>query len=131
MFATSLNRICAVVQLRNSIRDICLVGCVGEENAGKTTMVRALLGLDAITDGYLTKNATICPVVSPLRIHTSSGLRAVQDSPMLVDTPGMFDARQELGDCAIKHLGGSVQFATCLDASSFQVTVAKSLVRWS
>ena len=105
VLATDLNRICAVVQLRTSIIDVCFVGCIGEENAGKTTMVRALLGLDAVLDGHLTQNATACPAVSCLPIQTSSGLRAVRDSPMLVVTPGMFDVNQKLADCAIKHLG--------------------------
>ena len=101
-----------MVNVRNSVRDVCLVGCLGEEIAGKTTLIRTLLGLDIIPNAYENDKATEFVAGTPMPVHTAHGLRAVRDSPGLVDTPGMFDANQERGDCAIKHMGEWSQ--TCL-----------------
>lgn len=115
MVTTHLNRICAAARLRDSLRDICFVGCVGEENAGKTSLIRILHGLEPIPDGYKPGKATLHPSVSPLPIRTLSGLTIDPDSPKLVDTPGMFDVRQRLAECAMQHVGRS------LSSSAFQV----------
>ena len=104
-FIVNLNRICAVHQLRQSVRDVCLVGCIGEENAGKTTLIRKLLGQDVIPDAHLLRKATICPQALYMPIHTGGFLRSFKDSPLLLDTPGMFDQRKTLAHRAVQHLG--------------------------
>ena len=116
VFNVHLNRVCAVHKVRLSTQDICLVGCVGQENAGKTTLVRKLLGLNVIPDAHQLANATTCPWALSMPIHTGEGLRSFKDSPLLLDTPGMFDQRKEIADCAIQHLGKSSSHAVLLCA---------------
>ena len=105
MFSTQLNRIFALVRLRRRIHDVCLVGCVGDINAGKTTMVRKLRGLEPLAEGQCATMATRFVSVFPLPMHTPEGLQEVSRAPLLVDTPGMFDQNEKLADCALKFLG--------------------------
>lgn len=108
VFSTHLNRIFALVRVRRCVHDVCLVGCVGDINAGKTTMVRALRGLPPVPDAHRTENATTCVSVFPMPVHTSEGLKESSTAPQLVDTPGMFDQQAALADCALLFLGKSL-----------------------
>lgn len=92
VLSIQLNQICAMNQLRNRVSQSCLLGCVGEINAGKTSLVRALLSLPQEPDGHKPENATRCAAASPMPVPGSEGLQTTQASPLLVDTPGMFDA---------------------------------------
>ncbi len=116
-FTVHLNRICASHRLRKSIRDLCLVGCMGEENAGKTTLIRKLLGLPVIEGAHRREKSTGFPDVSAMPIHVSGLFKAWPDSPLLVDTPGMFDQRQELADCAMQYLGEFASYAVLQSAT--------------
>ena len=100
-----LNQICAMAQLRRKVAHNCLLGCVGEINAGKTSLVRALLGLPQEAKGHKAENATRCVDASPMPVLSPNGLRVTPASPLLVDTPGMFDADETLADCAVRYLG--------------------------
>ena len=100
-----LNQIAAMADLRKQLKQSCLVGCVGDENAGKTTLIRLLIGLPPEKDGHLAKNATANLVNMPMPVQTADGLQVLPRSPMLLDTPGMFDARKELADCALRNQG--------------------------
>ncbi len=105
MLSVHLNQIWAMSQLRKQVQYSCLVGCVGDINAGKTTLVRALLGLPPEEKGHLTENATrhVTAIAMPMR--TAKGLAELPASPMLVDTPGMFDTDSVLADTAVRYLG--------------------------
>lgn len=94
-----------MAQLRNRVSQSCLLGCVGEINAGKTSLVRALLGLPQQPNGHKPENATQCAAVFPMPVPGSEGLQVIQASPLLVDTPGMFDEDSTLADCAVRYLG--------------------------
>lgn len=100
-----LNQICALAQLRRKVTQNCLLGCVGEINAGKTSLVRALLGLPQEKKGHKTENATRHVEACPMPMLGPNGLKVTPASPLLVDTPGMFDADKALADCAVRYLG--------------------------
>ena len=106
MLSLQLNQIAAMADVRKQLKQSCLVGCVGEVNAGKTTLIRSLMGLPAERDGHLLENATLNVVTMPMPVMTVSGLRVVLGSPMLLDTPGMFDAMgAQFSECALRHQG--------------------------
>jgi GTPase Era involved in 16S rRNA processing len=105
VLSTQLNQICALAQLRNRVSHSCLLGCVGEINAGKTSLVRALLGLPQEPTGHRLENATRCAAASAMPVPGPEGLKIIPASPLLVDTPGMFDADSNLADCAVRYLG--------------------------
>ena len=102
-----LQQICAMAHLRQQVQHSCLVGCVGDVNAGKTTLIRCLLGLPPEVGAHRTENATRCVAATPMPLQTSEGLKALAASPLLVDTPGMFDSDSLLADCAVRYLGMS------------------------
>ena len=86
--------------LRNMIRDCCLVGFVGEINSGKSTMTRLLQGLEPEEEGQAAQNATQCIAGDQLKLRTATGFVATAQSPIIIDTPGMFDLDQKLNDAA-------------------------------
>ena len=55
--------------------------------------------------GHRTENATRNVTAVPMPVCTAEGMKAVPSSPLLVDTPGIFDADLALAECAIRHLG--------------------------
>ena len=105
MLSLQLNQIAAMAALRKQLKQSCLVSCVGGENAGKTTLIRFLNGLAAEEDGHLIENATSNVVARPIPLWTLRGLRVLPESPVLLDTPGMFDARTAYAECALRHQG--------------------------
>ncbi|KAL0053582.1 hypothetical protein WJX82_007877 [Trebouxia sp. C0006] len=117
MLSVHLNQIWAMSQLRKQVQYSCLVGCVGDINAGKTTLVRALLGLPPEEKGHLTENATrhVTAIAMPMR--TAKGLAELPASPMLVDTPGMFDTDSVLADTAVRYLGAMALYVIVLTPS--------------
>lgn len=117
VLSTQLNQICAMAQLRNRVNQSCLLGCVGGINAGKTSLVRALLGLPQELDGHRREKATRCAAASPMPVPGSQGLQIIQASPLLVDTPGMFDADSTLADCAVRYLGECHKGCTCFPST--------------
>lgn len=106
VLSLQLHQICAMAGLRQQVQHSCLVGCVGDVNAGKTTMIRALLGLDPEPDAHLTEHATraVQGTAMPLQQGTDVAY-AMPESPVLIDTPGMFDSDSSLADCAVRYLG--------------------------
>lgn len=126
VLSTQLNQICAMAQLRNRVNQSCLLGCVGGINAGKTSLVRALLGLPQELDGHRRERATRCAAASPMPVPGSQGLQIIQASPLLVDTPGMFDADSTLADCAVRYLGECHQECTCFPSVDVFGTVCAS-----
>lgn len=118
VLSIQLNQICAMNQLRNRVSRSCLLGCVGEINAGKTSLVRAQLSLPQEPDGHKPENATRCAAASPMPVPGSEGLQTTQASPLLVDTPGMFDADSTLADCAVRYLGNCHQQCTCFSSAA-------------
>ena len=105
MLSVHLNQIWAMSQLRKQVQYSCLVGCLGDINAGKTTLVRALLGLPPEEKGHLTESATCHVTAIAMPMRTAKGLAELPASPMLVDTPGMFDTDNVLADTAVRYLG--------------------------
>lgn len=99
-----------MAQLRKQVKQSCLVGCVGAENAGKTTLIRLLIGLSTETGGHLRENATANATARAMPLDMPDGLQVLPESPMLLDTPGMFDARKSLADCALRHQGQLFQW---------------------
>lgn len=100
-----------MADLRQSLQQCCLVGFVGDINAGKTSLVRSLLGIPLLADGHLSKNATQWVDAYPLPVPTAQGSRVVPESPLLVDTPGMFDQDSTLADYSVRYLGTVVQLS--------------------
>ena len=100
VLSVHLNRIRSLHTLRNMIRDCCLVGFVGEINSGKTTMTRLLQGLEPEEEGQTAQNATRCIAGDQLKLCTAAGLEATAQSPIIIDTPGMFDPEKKLNDAA-------------------------------
>ena len=68
--------------------------------AGKTTLYRLLLGLEPIANGQTASNATRYIAGEQLKLCTGSGLQATSQSPIIIDTPGMFDPDKTLADAA-------------------------------
>jgi len=77
--------------------------------------VRSLLGLPPEEGAHRTENATRCVAASPMSSCTPHGLKALPSSPLLVDTPGMFDADSTLADCAVRYLGKLLYTPLCLE----------------
>lgn len=75
------------------------------DQSGKTSLVRALLGLPQEPTGHRLENATRCAAASAMPVPGPEGLKIIPASPLLVDTPGMFDADSNLADCAVRYLG--------------------------
>ncbi|KAL3162262.1 hypothetical protein ABBQ32_009959 [Trebouxia sp. C0010 RCD-2024] len=103
VLSVHLNRIRALHNLRYMIRDCCLVGFIGEINSGKTTMTRLLQGLEPEEEGQAAENATRCIAGDRLKLRTGAGLEATPQSPIIIDTPGMFDPDRKLNDAARYH----------------------------
>ena len=103
VLSVHLNRIRALHNLRDMIRDCCLVGFIGEINSGKTTMTRLLQGLEPEEEGQAAENATRCIAGDRLKLRTGAGLEATAQSPIIIDTPGMFDQDRKLNDAARYH----------------------------
>lgn len=78
---------------------------LGTINAGKTSLVRSLLGLPLVAHGHLTENAPQWVGAFPLPIPTSHGLQVTPESPLLVDTPGMFGQDGTLAEYSVQYLG--------------------------
>ena len=112
VLSVHLNRIRSLHTLRNMIRDCCLVGFVGEINSGKTTMTRLLQGLEPEEEGQAAQNATRCIAGDQLKLRTAAGLEATAQSPIIIDTPGMFDPDKKLNDAA-RYQGESSFLAVC------------------
>lgn len=104
-----------MAQLRNRVSQSCLLGCIGEINAGKTSLVKALLGLPQDPHGYKLENTTRYAEALPMPVPGSEGLQIIQASPLLVDTPGMFDIDSTLADCAVRYLGNK---HTCFSSAA-------------
>lgn len=105
VLAVDLNRICAMSALRKTSQRCCLVGCLGEINAGKTTLMQGLMGVPPNPEGFRPENATTLIAAQRMHIHTSTGLQDHPASPVLVDTPGFFDTDKTLAKMALKHSG--------------------------
>lgn len=105
VLSVHLNRICAMAALRKSSQSCCLVGCLGEVNAGKTTLMRGLMGLAPEPEGFERRNATRHIAAQRMHLHTSTGLRPDPAAPVLVDTPGFFDTDETLRDVALQQSG--------------------------
>lgn len=105
VLSVHLNRIRVLHSLRDMIRDCCLVGFIGEINSGKTTMTRLLQGLEPEEEGQAAENATRCIAGDRLKLRTAAGLEATPQSPIIIDTPGMFDPDRKLNDAARYHGG--------------------------
>ena len=94
-----------MAQVRELLRQNCLIGCVGDMDAGKTTLVRSLRGLAPEPEGHRPENRTASAVAWPLPLYTPDGLQTPWGAPLLLDTPGMFDDQASLAECALKHQG--------------------------
>ena len=103
VLSVHLNCITSLHTLRNMIRDCCLVGFVAEINSGKSTMTRLLQGLEPEEEGQAAQNATQCIAGDQLKLRTATGFVATAQSPIIIDTPGMFDPDQKLNDAARYH----------------------------
>ncbi len=76
-----------MAHLRQQVQHSCLVGCVGEVNAGKTTLIRVLLGLDPEPEAHRTENATSWVAAASMPPYSSAGGAATTPgSPVLIDT---------------------------------------------
>ena len=108
LLGAHLNRICAMSDLRTASGQSCLIGVLGEGNAGKTTLVDRLTGREPNLNGFEPENTTTYVAANIMQLHTSDGLQALPASPRLLDTPGLFDRDPELqgvvqeysGECA-------------------------------
>lgn len=106
--------------LRKSGQRSCLVGCLGEINAGKTTLMQGLMGKAPNLEGYQRRHATTYVAAQRMHLHTSTGLKEDPAAPILVDTPGFFDTDEQLREAALQQAG----MIKCLD----NITAANS---WS
>ena len=119
--------------LRTQLKQNCLVGCVGDENAGKTTLIRFLMGLPAEKDAHLKDKATANVVAHPMPVNTSAGWQGLPASPVVLDAPGLVDARQTLAECALRHQGKHEQSQIpsrqqlCMQAMMHMLSEATSL----
>ena len=110
VLSAHVNRICAMANLRHSLHGCCLVGVVGDINAGKTCLVRSLLGMPLVENGHRVEHATQWVGAHPLPLPTAEGARVTAESPLLVDTPGMFDQDKTLAEYSLQYLGKFVPF---------------------
>ncbi|DBA78184.1 TPA: hypothetical protein ACH3X2_008147 [Trebouxia sp. C0005] len=115
ILSVHLNRICAMSALRTISQRCCLVGCLGEVNAGKTTLMRALMGLPPELDGHKRENATTHIAARRMHMHTATGLMEHPAAPVLVDTPGFFDTDKTLKDVALKQSGTMAVYLIMVD----------------
>lgn len=115
-----------MANLRQSLRQCCLVAFVGDINAGKTSLVRSLLGLPLVAGGHLPENATQWVDAYPLPVPTPFGSRVMPESPLLVDTPGMFDQSTTLAEYSVRYLGRSGSTPACGDFS-YDIVPLRSL----
>ena len=126
-----LHIIFAVAQLREATGNSFTVGVVGAMNAGKTTCIRALQGLPPLDGAHRPEFSTLLPEpiampVTPMaETAASQRLRVVNGSPLLIDTPGMFDTKlqsqvgadQMLADYSLRYLGKAFCLSVCADCA--------------
>ena len=85
---------------------------MARSSQGKTTMTRLLQGLEPEEEGHAAENSTRFIAGDRLKLRTSTGLEATAQSPILIDTPGMFDPDRKLNDAARYHGEVLAQFQT-------------------